>query len=150
MPSHWTPTLFAAFAVVCTLLVLKAQILGAATAATRGKLKKFLNAEDAAWLGGTHENSDEESVQRIFRAHRNDLENLLPFFIGGSLYIISGGSVILGEVYFGAFLVVRYAYSFAYLTQKARLRRDSYTIGWLVTIVMGAHAAWNAVLIALK
>jgi uncharacterized MAPEG superfamily protein len=150
MPSHWTPALFAAFAVVCTLLVLKAQILGAATAATRGKLKRFLNPEDAAWLGGAHVSPDDESVQRIFRTHRNDLENLLPFFISGWLYIVSGGSLILGEVYFAAFLLARYAYSFAYLTRKPRLRRDTYTIGWLVTIVMGAHAAWNAVSIALK
>jgi len=150
MPIHWTPTLFAAFAVVCTLLVVKAQILGAATAATRGKLKRFLNAEDAAWLGGMHVSPDDESVQGIFRTHRNDLENLLPFFISGCLYIVSGGSVILGEVYFAAFLLARYAYSFAYLTQKPRLRRDTYTIGWLVTIVMGVHAAWNAVSMALR
>ena len=150
MPSHLTPTLFATFAVVCTLLVLKAQILGAATAATRGKLKRFLNAEDATWLGGAHVSPDDESVQRIFRAHRNDLENLLPFFISGCLYIVSGGSVILGEVYFAAFLLARYAHSFAYLTQKPRLRRDTYTIGWLATIVMGVHAAWNAVSMALK
>ena len=150
MPSHWTPALFAAFAVVCTLLVLKAQILGAATAATRGKLKRFLNAEDAAWLGGAHVSPDDESVQRIFRTHRNDLENLLPFFISGWLYTVSGGPLMLGEVYFAVFLLARYAYSFAYLTQKPRLRRDTYTIGWLVTIVMGVHAAWNAVSMALK
>jgi uncharacterized MAPEG superfamily protein len=150
MPSHGTPALFAAFAVVCTLLVLKAQILGAATAATRGKLKKFLNAEDAAWLGGTHVSPDDESVQRIFRTHRNDLENLLPFFISGWLYTVSGGPLMLGEVYFAAFLLARYAYSFAYLTQKPRLRRDTYTIGWLVTIVMGVHAAWNAVSMTLR
>jgi uncharacterized MAPEG superfamily protein len=150
MPSHWTPALFAAFAVVCTLLVLKAQMLGAATAATRGKLKRFLNAEDAAWRGGAHVSPDDESVQRIFRTHRNDLENLLPFFISGWLYTVSGGPLMLGEVYFAAFLLTRYAYSFAYLTQKPRLRRDTYTIGWLVTIVMGVHAAWNAVSMALK
>ena len=35
-------SLLAVFAVVCMMLVLKAQILGAATAATRGKLKKWL------------------------------------------------------------------------------------------------------------
>jgi uncharacterized MAPEG superfamily protein len=130
--------------------VLKAQILGAATAATRGKLKKFLNPEDVAWLGGVHSNPDDERVQRMFRTHRNDLENLLPFFISGTLYLASGGSVMFGAAYFGIFLIARYTYSYAYLASRPRLRRDSYTVGWLVTILMGVHAAWNAISVVLK
>ena len=136
--------LLAVFAVVCALLVLKAQVLGAATAATRGRLKKFINPEDAVWLGGERVNPDDERVQRIFRAHRNDLENLLPFFVGGTLYILSGAATIAGAAYFGVFLLARYAHTFAYLKQKARLRRDAFTLGWLVTIVISLHAAWAA------
>ena len=134
--------LLAVFAVVCALLVLKAQVLGAATAATRGKLKKFINQEDAVWLGGVHVNPDDERVQRFFRAHRNDLENLLPFFVGGTTYLLSGAATTAGVAYFGVFLLARYVHTFAYLRQKARLRRDAYTLGWLVTIVMSVHAAW--------
>lgn len=133
--------LLAMFAVVCALLVLKAQVLGAATAAARGKLQKFVNPEDAAWLGGVHVNPDDERVQRILRAHRNDLENLLPFFMGGTLYILGGAATTAGAAYFGAFLLARYAHTFAYLRQRARLRRNAFTLGWLVTIVMIVHAA---------
>ena len=142
MSSLSSGALLAVFAVVCALLVLKAQVLGAATAATRGKLKKFINPEDAVWLGGEHVNPDDERVQRIFRAHRNDLENLLPFFVGGTLYILSGAATTAGAAYFGVFLLARYAHTFAYLKQKARLRRDAFTLGWLITIVMSIHAAW--------
>ena len=141
--------LLAVFAVTAALLVLKAQVLGAATAATRGRLKKFMNPEDAVWLGGEHVNPDDERVQRIFRAHRNDLENLLPFFVGGTLYILSGAATTAGAAYFGVFLLARYAHTFAYLKQKARLRRDSFTLGWLVTIVMSIHAAWASLASAL-
>ena len=141
--------MLSAFAVVCAMLVLKAQLLGAATAATRGKLKKFINAEDAAWLGGERVNPDDERVQRIFRAHRNDLENLLPFFVGGTLYILSGAATTGGAVYFGVFLLARYAHTFAYLRQKARLRRDAFTLGWLVTLVMSLHGAWASLTSAL-
>ena len=141
--------LMAVFTVVCTLLVLKAQILGAATAATRGRLKRFLNAEDAEWLGGEHANPDDERVQRVFRAHRNDLENLLPFFIGGMLYVLSGASAAAGVAYFCVFLLARYTHSYAYLTRRARLRRDAFTVGWLVTIALGIHAAWAALITAL-
>lgn len=141
--------LWSAFAVVCALLVLKAQVLGAATAATRGKLKKFINPEDAAWLGGERVNPDDERVQRIFRAHRNDLENLLPFFVGGTLYVLSGAGTTAGAAYFGAFLLARYAHTFAYLRQEARLRRNAFTLGWLVTVVMSLHAAWASLASAL-
>lgn len=141
-------TLLAVFAIVCALLVLKAQILGAATAATRGKLKKFINQEDAAWLGGEHVNPDDERVQRIFRAHRNDLENLLPFFMGGTLYLVSGAATTAGTAYFGLFLLARYAHTYAYLKQRAKLRRNAFTVGWLVTIVMSVHAAWVALIAA--
>ncbi len=141
MSSLSSGALLAVFAVVCALLVLKAQMLGAATAATRGKLKKFINPEDVVWLGGEHVNPDDERVQRMFRAHRNDLENLLPFFAGGTLYILSGAASTVGAAYFGAFLLARYAHTFAYLKQKARMRRDAFTLGWLVTIAMSIHAA---------
>lgn len=144
-----TSTLSALFAVVCVLLVLKAQILGAATAATRGKLKKFINQEDADWLGGEHSNPDDERVQRIFRAHRNDLENLLPFFMGGILYLLSGAGAWAGTAYFSIFLLARYTHTYAYLKRKARMRRDAFTVGWLVTIVMSIHAAWVALITAL-
>ncbi len=142
MSSLSSGALLAVFAAVCALLVLKAQMLGAATAATRGKLKKFINPEDAVWLGGAHVNPDDERVQRMFRAHRNDLENLLPFFVGGTLYILSDAASTTGAAYFGVFLLARYAHTFAYLKQKARMRRDAFTLGWLVTTAMSIHAAW--------
>ncbi len=141
--------LTAIFAVVCALLIVKAQVLGAATAATRGKLKKFLNPEDAAWLGGEHVTPDDELVQRIARAHRNDLENLLPFFIGGALYLYAGATTAVGAVYFALFLLARSAHTYAYLKQKARMRRNTFTLGWLITIAMSVHAAWAALILAI-
>jgi prostaglandin-E synthase 1 len=142
-------TLLAVFAIVCMLLVLKSQILGAATAAVRGKRQKFINREDAAWLGGEHVAADDEPVQRIFRAHRNDLENLLPFFIGGMMYLFSGASAAAGMVYFGLFLLARYTHTYAYIRQRPKLRRNAFTGGWLITIVMSVHAAWATLLTAL-
>lgn len=141
--------LLVVFVAVCMLLVLKAHILGAATAAMRGKLQKFINQEDAAWLGGEHVNSDDERVQRIFRAHRNDLENLLPFFMGGTLYLASGAATTAGAAYFGLFLLARYTHTYAYLKRKAKLRRNVYTVGWLLTIVMVIHATGAALIAAL-
>lgn len=136
------PALFAAFASVLILLAFKAQVLAAATATTRGRLGRFLNEEDATWLGGVHVNPDDERVQRIFRAHRNDLEALLPFLIVGSVYVASGASSGVGIVYCAVFLVARFAHTFAYLRQRPRIRRDAFAIAWLTSFAMGAHGLW--------
>jgi glutathione S-transferase len=139
-----TGALAAIFAVVCALLVVKAQVLAAATAAARGKAGKFVNPEDAAWLGGEHVAADDGRVRRLFRAHRNDLESLLPFFVGGTLYLNAGAAPAVGAAYFCAFLLARYVHTYAYLAQRPRLRRNAFTAGWLVAIVMSIHAAWSA------
>ena len=123
------------------LLTVKAQLLAAATAATRGKLKAFINEEDADWLGGEHVAIDQPAVQRIFRAHRNDLEALVPFMIGGALYILSEADPYVGVGYFVVFLVARYAHTLAYLRGYPRLRRNTFTVAWLLNIVICGHAA---------
>ncbi len=53
MPGLANNPLFVEFTTVCVLLMLKAQMLAAATAATRGKLKKFINARQGCWNGST-------------------------------------------------------------------------------------------------
>lgn len=135
------PALFSIFALSTLLLSLKALFLGMATAVTRGRLKQFLNAEDAEWLGGVHLASDSEQAARIGRAQRNDLENLLLFVVVGSLFMIAGGGLVAGSLYCGAFLIARLAHSYAYLGRRPALRRNAYTLGFLVILAMAVHAA---------
>jgi uncharacterized MAPEG superfamily protein len=136
------PALFTAFALTVIILSLKALFLGAATAATRGKLKSFLNAEDAAWLSGSHVDPDPEVVARIGRAHRNDLENLLLFVACGLIYLLADGSARAGLLYCGAFLVARTLHTIAYLGRRPMLRRNAYTIGFLVILATSLHGGW--------
>jgi len=139
---HISPILTEIFGLTMIALALKALLLGTCTAATRGRLKSFLNAEDAAWLGGAHVNPDPEAVARFGRAHRNDLENLLPFFIAGVFYVIAGGPVWAGAIYCGAFAIGRVLHTFAYLHARPALRRNGYTIGFLAIVAISLHAAW--------
>jgi uncharacterized MAPEG superfamily protein len=140
--SSINPALFAVFALTAIILSLKALFLGAATAATRGRLKSFLNAEDAAWLSGAHVDPDPEIVARIGRAHRNDLENLLLFAVCGLVYVLAGGSALAGFIYCGAFLVARTLHTIAYLGRRPMLRRNAYTVGFLVIVAMSLHTGW--------
>jgi hypothetical protein len=107
-----------------------------------GRLGRFINAEDAVWLGGVHANPDDERVQRIFRSHRNDLEALLPFLIVGSVYLASGASSAAGIAYCGAFRLACFAHTFAYLFRRPRLRRDAFALAWLTNFAMGSHGLW--------
>ncbi|RYC14007.1 MAPEG family protein [Ciceribacter ferrooxidans] len=129
------------FGLAVLFLGLKALVLGAATAATRGRIKQFINAEDAAWLKGTHVELDSEAVARIGRAHRNDLENLLVFAIAGAIYLAAGASEIAGIIYSGFYVVARLLHTFAYLSGRPLLRRNAYTLGFFVIAVMAVHAA---------
>ena len=132
--------LFAVFASVLVLETLKTLFLGTATAFTRGRLKKFLNQEDAGWLGGEAVEIDDPRPARLMRAHRNNLENLLPFFIVGSLFVASGANAVAGMAYFTLFFLGRAAHTFAYLNMHAKLRRNAYSLAWLAIIATAVHA----------
>jgi uncharacterized MAPEG superfamily protein len=70
------------------------------------------------------------------------LENLLPFFACGLLYVLAGGSTIAGYIYCGTFLVARALHTAAYLGSRPTLRRNAYTLGFLVIIAICLHTAW--------
>ncbi len=140
MDNILTTPLFAVFAVVLVLETLKTLALGTATALTRGKLQKFINPEDAAWLGGEAVEADHPDAARVFRAQRNNLENLLPFFIAGSLYLVSGANPLLGMGYVVAFFIGRMFHTYAYLGKRAMMRRNVYSIAWLAITAMSLHA----------
>ena len=141
---HFSPEnpLVFPFAAALVLLVFKAQLLGAATAATRGRLQQFVTQEDADWLGGVHAFPDAPEVRRLGRMHMNDLEALVPFAIVGALYVMSGASSTAGLVYFAAFPTLRIVHTLAYATKRPRLRRDSFASAWLLVFVIGSHALW--------
>ncbi|CAM2005634.1 MAPEG family protein [Acanthopleuribacter pedis] len=132
--------LFSVFALVLIAETLKTLVLGTATAWTRGQLKQFINQEDAAWLGGETVVVEHPDPARLGRAHRNNLENLVPFLALGGIYLLSGAAPLMGMFYFGGFFLARAAHTAAYLTQRPLLRRNSYAAAWLILIVTGIHA----------
>jgi uncharacterized MAPEG superfamily protein len=79
-------------------------------------------------------------VDRVARARRNDLENLLPFLIGGMLFLTGRGPTSAGLMYFVIFLLARYLHSAAYLLHKPALRRNAYTAGRLASLALACRA----------
>lgn len=54
--------------------------------------------------------------------------------------MLSDASAIVVYAYFGVFLLARFAHTFAYLSRRARMRRDAFTIAWLLNLIIGVHA----------
>ncbi|XP_036318440.1 microsomal glutathione S-transferase 1 isoform X1 [Rhagoletis pomonella] len=69
------------------ILVLKMLFMSLLTGLMRFRTQTFANPEDLLdkRLKVKFDNSD---VERVRRAHRNDLENILPFFAIGFLYVL--------------------------------------------------------------
>ena len=77
------------FAVCASILVLKMSLTGHATAVLRNLKGVFVSAEDYAFRGKAPRPPDEQ-IERLRRAHRNDLESILPFLVVGLLAAKSG------------------------------------------------------------
>ncbi|KAG4079167.1 hypothetical protein HA402_001138 [Bradysia odoriphaga] len=86
-------------------------------------LQTFANPEDLLWKKLKVKFGDED-VERIRRAHRNDLENILPFFTIGFLYIFTSPSVYFATQLYRAAAISRILHTIVYtivvLPQPAR------------------------------
>src|SRR6266702_7011740 len=88
---------------------------------------------------GSSRSADTATAARWRRAHINDVENFVPFIALGAGYLLLGGPVYVGLGYVILFTIARVLHSVAYVNQMARLRRDAYTIGFVVLVAMAIH-----------
>jgi hypothetical protein len=92
MPQMMNDAAFRAYAIACSILVFKMFAAGILTATTRTRVKQFLNPEDARMSGGAGVKEEHPEVLRTLRLHRNDLENILPFFTVALIFVLMGAS----------------------------------------------------------
>ena len=130
---------FGAYAVASVIVGLQLIALAGWTGTVRTMRKTFVNPEDAALNKGTAVDVEHPDVQRVKRAHQNAIENAIPFFAIGLLYVLTGGSKLGGQVYFGTFAAVRVLHSIFYLWGKQPFRTMMFGIGVLATIGMAVH-----------
>jgi uncharacterized MAPEG superfamily protein len=137
-PSH-AP--FAYYVIASTLLALQLLGLSLYTAIVRTKAKKVVNPEDARSVVRGSEVVEVETaeVSRLHRAHRNALENAVPFFVIGLLYVLTNGSKLGALAYFGTFTLARLLHSVFYAGGVQPWRTASFGVGALATIGMAVH-----------
>ncbi|XP_005379082.1 PREDICTED: microsomal glutathione S-transferase 1 [Chinchilla lanigera] len=130
-----------AFGSYTTIILAKMMFMSTATAFFRLTKKVFANPEDAASFG-KGENAkkylrSDESVERVRRAHLNDLENIVPFLGIGLLYSLSGPDLSTALLHFRIFVGARIYHTMAYLLPLPQPNRGlAFFVGFGVTLSM--------------
>lgn len=81
---------------------------------------------------------DDPNVERVRRAHRNDLENIVPFFVIGLLYVLTNPSAFLAINLFRAVGIARIAHTLVYavVVVPQPARAIAFFVALLATVYM--------------
>lgn len=102
--------------------------------------KVFSNLEDLPF--GRHLIPNDPTIERVRRAHRNDLENILPYLIVGFLFVLSEPIPKIAVNCYRMVTFARFLYTFVYVCYPLGKIR---TICWLVTLGITAFMAIDCV-----
>merc|ERR1712110_999072 len=105
--------LFQAYAFYSAIVVFKMVIMSFLTARQRFKTMTFISSEDAKQPGSKC--GSNEDVERVRRAHQNDIENIVPFAILGFLYIFTNPAYSTALFCFRLFAGARILHTLVYL-----------------------------------
>lgn len=127
-----------------SVLVVKMLVMSVLTGMQRFKKKAFVNPEDIASNPKLKLKTDDPDVERVRRAHQNDLENILPYFVIGFFYILTNPDPVIAANLFRAVAVSRIAHTLVYavvvIPQPAR------AIAWLIPYVTSFYMAFKTIL----
>jgi uncharacterized MAPEG superfamily protein len=117
---------------------------GVATAILRQRRNVWLNEEDARRFAGKVADLEDRDVARLLRLHRNQIENCVPFFVLGLVWVMAGMWDQVAVALFLAFTLSRLLHPFLYWTQRSRLRTASFTLSFVVNAILAAGLLYRA------
>ncbi|XP_046678496.1 microsomal glutathione S-transferase 1-like isoform X2 [Homalodisca vitripennis] len=125
------------FAFYASILILKMMGMSLLTAIHRFRKKAFISPEDAAAFKGEVKLEDPD-VERVRRAHLNDLENIPIFLVTGFLFILSDPDVVVALMFFRLYTLARLVHTFVYAVYVVRqpARAIAFGVGQLITLIM--------------
>ncbi|KAL7027805.1 hypothetical protein ACKWTF_005596 [Chironomus riparius] len=127
---------FRAYAFWTAITIFKMLFMSVLTGRTRLKNKIFINHEDTVGRNVEIVVNDED-VERIRRAHRNDLENCFPFMIIGFLFVLTNPSSFIGVNCMRIGAISRIIHTIAFLNALQPWRFIGFLGCILVTVYMG-------------
>ena len=131
---------FSLYALCATVLALKILILGATTGITRVLRGNFISPEDYAAFRAEASGGEDAFIERLRRAHQNDLENIGPFFVIGAVYALSGASYGVAWWLFTMFTTFRVLHTLAYAAGLQPWRTIVFEIANIANVTMAILA----------
>ncbi|KAM7347417.1 microsomal glutathione S-transferase-like isoform 2-T2 [Cochliomyia hominivorax] len=95
------------------VLVIKMLLMSPLTGIQRFKTKTFANPEDLLSKKDKVK-FDDPDVERVRRAHRNDMENILPFLAVGFFYVLTNPATFLAVNLFRIVAIARIVHTLVY------------------------------------
>ncbi|XP_037070080.1 microsomal glutathione S-transferase 1-like [Pollicipes pollicipes] len=143
--AHLTPEspLFRAYLFWSALLVVKTTTMSFLTSRHRRAKGVCSNPEDAKSRGAKII-FDDPDVERVRRAHRNDLENILPFLILCPIYLATGPTVWVATNVIRTFGIARIAHTVLYLNEVPGVRGLAFIVGVADTLFMAGSTIMYA------
>merc|ERR1712193_215476 len=105
--------LFEAYAFYTAIVTCKMILMSFLTARQRFRTMTFISSEDAKQPGA--KTGVNEDVERVRRAHQNDIENIVPFAILGFIYIFTNPAYSTALFCFRLFAGARILHTIVYL-----------------------------------
>merc|ERR1712012_592311 len=125
-----------------TILVGKTLLMAPITTRFRFKNKTYPSEEDLTIQEGSKVDYTNAEVERARNAHRNDLENILPFLVIGGFYLTTDPDLKTTRMLFRIFTVARILHTLAYLNGVAQPTRFlSFLTGMGVNVFMVVSVA---------
>ncbi|XP_046629272.1 microsomal glutathione S-transferase 1-like [Neodiprion virginianus] len=136
MSLNVNPEIVSIFSFWGGILALKILAMSLLTARQRFRKQVFANPEDTSLASKKSKVVfDDPDVERVRRAHLNDLENVVPWFIVTSLWIGTDPSTWLASLLIRTFVITRIIHTIVYaivpFPQPAR--GLSFGVGFLTT-----------------
>merc|ERR1711953_1492596 len=129
--------LFGVFAFYNAVVILKMILMAFLTARQRFRTGSPVSSEDAGIVGNAGPNED---VERVRRAHLNDLENILPFFCLSILYIFTEPALSTATLLFRIFAACRIVHTVAYVLP---LPQPTRTLSFFGGVAVNYYMAFN-------
>ncbi|XP_011158662.1 microsomal glutathione S-transferase 1 [Solenopsis invicta] len=132
--SEINPEVLKVFGFWGSILVLKVMAMAPLTARQRFRKRVFANQEDVSFNPKAKVTFDDPDVERVRRAHLNDLENVVPWFIVTYLWLGTGPAPWLAKTLIRTFVFSRvfHTISYAILPQQPT-RVISFFVGFAIT-----------------
>ncbi|XP_031634013.1 microsomal glutathione S-transferase 1-like [Contarinia nasturtii] len=105
---------FSEFLLWSSILIVKFLLMAPLTSLHRFRTKSAANPEDMIVVRATEMGAPNEDVERIRRAHRNDMENILPFLSAGLFYVLTDPKPMLAIWLFRVTTMARFLHTFVY------------------------------------